>query len=74
MLKDESEIPRFKISNKLVEKEGKDILGDKAIKPTKDNQLPYDLFNMTHGSYVILTPNLGVKLFFEKKTKEGVRQ
>jgi hypothetical protein len=49
ILKNDSEIPRYKVSNKFVDKEGKDILGDKAIKPTKDNSLPYDLFNMTNG-------------------------
>jgi hypothetical protein len=36
-LKEGDELPKYKISNKLADRETKEITGDKAIKPTRDN-------------------------------------
>lgn len=59
-------VPKFKLQNKNLEdrKENtKEILGDKAIKPTRDAGFPYENFNM----------NSGVTLFYEAKMKDGIR-
>jgi hypothetical protein len=45
-------IPKQKVTNKVLDEKKdntKEILGDKAIKPTRDAYLPYDTFMMTNG-------------------------
>ncbi|KAM3127166.1 hypothetical protein pb186bvf_020721 [Paramecium bursaria] len=57
----EQEIPN---KNVIERKDNtKEVIGDKAIKPDKSSQFPYDNFAM----------NNGVRLFYESKVKDGVR-